>query len=88
MVVLPNGSANDQRFALSADTFDELGFDQLAARVVDGDGPAGTVLDDQLTIACATGAIAPSLVQRAGRGVMSPAELLRGFSIPAGTVLR
>ena len=45
------------------------------------------VLDDDLTIACAEGAIRPTHVQRAGRGVMSAGELLRGFPIPAGTRL-
>jgi methionyl-tRNA formyltransferase len=45
------------------------------------------VLDTLLTIACATGAIRPTLLQRAGRGVMTTDELLRGFSIPAGTQL-
>jgi methionyl-tRNA formyltransferase len=59
----------------------------LAADVADFEGPAGTVLDDQLTLACATGAIRPLTVQRAGRGVMTTAELLRGFAIPAGTRL-
>ena len=48
---------------------------------------AGEVLDTLLTIACATGAIRPTLLQRAGRGVMTTDELLRGFSIPAGTQL-
>lgn len=38
-------------------------------------------------IACATGAIRPTRVQRAGRGVMTAAELLRGFPIPPGTQL-
>lgn len=45
----------------------------------------GVVLDDHLTIACSPGAIRPTLVQRAGRGVMSTAELLRGFAIVPGT---
>ena len=63
----------------------------LAAEVIDVD-PArrageGMVLDDHFTIACATGAIRPTLVQRAGRGVTSAADLLRGFAIPAGTQL-
>ena len=49
--------------------------------------PPGTVTDDTLTIACNPGAIRPALVQRAGRAVMTPAELLRGFAIPAGTRL-
>ena len=59
----------------------------LEAQVVPLTGAAGKVLDGDLTIACGTGAIRPTLVQRAGRGVMTPAELLRGFSIPAGTRL-
>jgi len=59
----------------------------LAADVMDFEGPAGTVLDDQLIIACGNGAIRPLTVQRAGRGVMTAAELLRGFPIPAGTKL-
>lgn len=40
-----------------------------------------------LIIACGEGAIRPTLVQRAGRGVMTSEELLRGFSIPSGTRL-
>lgn len=59
----------------------------LAADPVDGHGAPGIVLDDALTIACGDGALAARLVQRAGRGVMTPAELLRGFAIPAGTRL-
>ncbi|MES2057595.1 MAG: methionyl-tRNA formyltransferase [Pseudomonadota bacterium] len=47
----------------------------------------GTVLDDLLTIQCGDEVIRPTLLQRAGRGVMTSAELLRGFAIPAGTVL-
>lgn len=59
----------------------------LAAEVVNGAGVPGTVMDDALTIACAEGALRPTLVQRAGRGTMTPAELLRGFAIPEGTLL-
>jgi methionyl-tRNA formyltransferase len=59
----------------------------LAADIMGQAGPPGTVLDEKLSIACATGAIQPLLVQRAGRGVMTPAELLRGFSIASGTQL-
>lgn len=59
----------------------------LAAEIVDASGAAGVVLDDKLTIACGPGAIRPISVQRAGRGVMTTAELLNGFSIPAGTRL-
>jgi len=54
----------------------------------DGVGIApGTALDDALTIACGSGAIRPTLVQRAGRGVTSADDLLRGFPIPVGTQL-
>jgi methionyl-tRNA formyltransferase len=59
----------------------------LAADLVDASGAPGTILDDQLTIACGTGAIRPLRLQRAGRGAMTPAELLRGFALPAGTRL-
>ncbi|MCC2979454.1 methionyl-tRNA formyltransferase [Sphingomonas sp. IC4-52] len=50
-------------------------------------GEPGEVIDDHLTIRCASGAIRPTSVQRAGRGVMTVADLLRGFPIPSGTRL-
>ena len=53
----------------------------------DASGKPGEVLDDILTVACATGYIRPIKVQRAGRGPMSSGELLRGFAIPKGTML-
>jgi methionyl-tRNA formyltransferase len=59
----------------------------LAADSVAGNGPAGTTLDDQLTIACASGAIRPTLVQRAGKPAMPTPDLLRGRAVPAGTLL-
>jgi methionyl-tRNA formyltransferase len=58
-----------------------------AAEVLADDGATGITLDDRMTIACGTGAVRPTLVQRAGRGVMTSEELLRGFPIPAGTQL-
>ena len=51
-------------------------------------GEAGQVMDDSLTIACGSGCIRPLKVQRAGRAVMSPGDLLRGFAIPKGTILK
>jgi len=57
----------------------------LAADVVDGTGEPGTVLDDALTVACGTGAVRPTLLQRAGRPAMDAAALLRGRAIPVGT---
>jgi methionyl-tRNA formyltransferase len=53
----------------------------------DASGSPGEVLDDCLCIACGSGYIRPFKVQRAGRGVMTPGELLRGFPIPEGTIL-
>jgi methionyl-tRNA formyltransferase len=51
-------------------------------------GKPGEVLDDCLTVACGSGYIRPLKVQRAGRAPMTPGELLRGFAIPKGTILR
>ena len=59
----------------------------LAAEIGEPGGAPGTVLDHGLAIACGEGSILPSLVQRAGRGAMTTGELLRGFAIPAGTIL-
>lgn len=59
----------------------------LSAEVVEGTGLPGTVLDDQLTIACGTGAVRPLLVQRAGKSVMATPDLLRGYAIPPGSNL-
>lgn len=56
----------------------------LRARLVDGAGEPGTTLDDALTIACGDGAIALTLLQRAGKAPLPTAELLRGRPVPAG----
>ncbi|HKP33739.1 MAG TPA: methionyl-tRNA formyltransferase [Sphingomicrobium sp.] len=61
----------------------------LAAAVgADASGKAGEVLDENLNIACSEGYVRPLKVQRAGRGAMTPGELLRGFAIPKGTLLQ
>ena len=59
----------------------------LAAEISDLGGAPGTVLDHCLAIACGSGSVVPTLVQRAGRAAMRPDELLRGFVVPVGTVL-
>ena len=60
----------------------------LAADLVeDVVAPPGTILDDRLTIGCGTGAVRPTLLQRAGGRAMPTAELLRGFPLAPGTVL-
>jgi methionyl-tRNA formyltransferase len=53
----------------------------------DASGRPGEVLDDCLTVACGSGYIRPLKVQRAGRGVMTAGELLRGFPVAKGTIL-
>ena len=60
----------------------------LEAQLADGSGKPGKVLGDDLTVATGSGAIHPLKVQRAGRAPMSAAELLRGFSIRKGSVLK
>jgi methionyl-tRNA formyltransferase len=59
----------------------------LAGEAAGGAAPPGTVLDGYLTIACGEGAIRPTLLQRAGRGVLPAAEVLRGLHLPPGTRL-
>jgi methionyl-tRNA formyltransferase len=59
----------------------------LAAALTNASGVPGTVLDDQLTIACGEGAMRPTVVKRAGKRAMSAEEMLRGFAVPKGTVL-
>lgn len=59
----------------------------LESEIALASGKPGEVLDERLTIACGSASIRPLLVQRAGRGAMTPDELLRGFSISAGTIL-
>ena len=58
-----------------------------AAVGTDTSGAPGEVLDDCLNIACGEGYIRPLRVQRAGRGAMTPGQLLRGFAVPTGTIL-
>jgi methionyl-tRNA formyltransferase len=53
----------------------------------EGGGAPGTVLDDQLTIACGGGAIRILELQRAGRQPMKADAFLRGTPLAAGTRL-
>jgi methionyl-tRNA formyltransferase len=59
----------------------------LAAEPVDGSGAPGTVLDNQLTIACGQGALRLTKVQRAGKSPMEAPAFLRGFGLPPGSRL-
>jgi methionyl-tRNA formyltransferase len=58
------------------------------AEVASGSGPAGSVLDGRLTVACGTGALRLLRVQRAGKGEMAAEAFLRGSSIVEGSRLR
>ena len=59
----------------------------LRARLAEGAGRAGETLDGALTVACGDGAIALTLLQRAGKAPLSAADLLRGCAVPAGVRL-
>jgi methionyl-tRNA formyltransferase len=59
-----------------------------AAAGIDATGKPGEVLDACLNIACEGGYIRPLKVQRAGRAPMPAGDLLRGFPIAEGTVLK
>lgn len=49
--------------------------------------PPGTVLDTQLSIACASGILQPTILQKPGGKPLPISDFLNGFSIPIGTVL-
>lgn len=59
----------------------------LKAVLDSGTGAPGTLLDDQLRVACGDGALRLLLVQRPGKAAMAAAEMLRGHPMPAGGVL-
>ncbi|MBD59105.1 MAG: methionyl-tRNA formyltransferase [Citromicrobium sp.] len=59
----------------------------LAADVAEGSGEPGTVLDDALTVACGSGALRLTRVQRAGKPAMDTADFQRGRAIPQGAHL-
>lgn len=57
----------------------------LAASLSNLSGEVGTILDDELTIACADGALKPTRLQKQGKAPMAVADFLRGNNIPKGT---
>ena len=59
----------------------------LGSRLAEGQGPAGEVLDDALRVACGSGAVQLTRLQKAGRGAQDATEFLRGNALPAGTKL-
>ena len=59
----------------------------LRSTLAQGSGAPGTVLDDQLTVACGEGAVRLLELQRAGRQAMKAEDFLRGTAIKKGTML-
>jgi methionyl-tRNA formyltransferase len=57
------------------------------ARIAQGAGTPGCVLDDGLTIACGEGALRVLEVQRSGKVPMPAGEFLRGARLSRGTLL-
>lgn len=64
-------------------------FKVLTAEVVDMNGNAGQILDGEhnLIVACGAKALKITGIQRQGKKAMPIADLLRGFSFVAGTIL-
>ncbi|WP_281978146.1 methionyl-tRNA formyltransferase [Pseudorhizobium flavum] len=59
----------------------------LSSELAGGQGAAGMVLDERLGIACGSGAIRLTRLQKAGGKPLAAADFLRGTPIPAGTRL-
>ena len=55
----------------------------LMSNVADGAGQAGEIID-QVTVACGTGAVALTRLQRAGKGAMDVDVFTRGYPLPDG----
>ena len=54
----------------------------LRSTIGSGEAAPGTVVDDQLTVACGSGAVRLTEVQRAGKQSVAAAEFLRGLRAP------
>ncbi len=59
----------------------------MSARIVDGKGAPGTVLDEKLTVACGAGALRLGRVQRPGKAAADAEAFLRGYDLAPGAVL-
>lgn len=59
----------------------------LASRYVDQTGSPGQLLDDALTVACGTGAVQLTRLQRAGKSAQTAQEFLRGVPLTQGMSL-
>jgi methionyl-tRNA formyltransferase len=59
----------------------------LAAEIAGADAEPGTVLDQSLMVACGSGALRPTRLQRPGKAPTDSAAFLRGYPIGKGTRL-
>lgn len=57
----------------------------LRSQLAEGEGTPGTTLDEGLRVACGTGAVQLTHLQRAGRKAVSVEEFLRGLRVEKGT---
>ncbi|MFK7754288.1 MAG: methionyl-tRNA formyltransferase [Sedimentitalea sp.] len=59
----------------------------LGSQLADGAGAPGQVLNDALTVACGSGAVRLTRLQRAGKSAQDSATFQRGWPVPAGSQL-
>ena len=59
-------------------------FKVFSAEVVEGNGKAGSIINENLTIACGKKALSILEIQRQGKDVMSVSDFLRGFKFEKG----
>jgi len=59
----------------------------LGSELAEGEGPAGQLLSDDLAVACASGAVRLTRLQKAGGKPLAAADFLRGTPLAAGTRL-
>ncbi|MBB4288198.1 methionyl-tRNA formyltransferase [Rhizobium leguminosarum] len=60
----------------------------LASELADGQGASGELLTDDLVVACGSGAVRLTRLQKAGGKPLAAADFLRGTPLAAGTRLR
>ncbi|MEL6465325.1 MAG: methionyl-tRNA formyltransferase [Pseudomonadota bacterium] len=65
--------------------YDDTRIKVLGSALAPGTGTPGTLLDDALTVACGTGAVRLTRLQRAGKGAQDADVFLRGLPLPEGT---
>ncbi len=59
----------------------------LSSALAPGSGGPGQALDDDFTIACGSGALRLTRLQRAGKAAMLAADFARGFAVKKGEIL-